>query len=137
VCINSGRYDGLDFARPSMRSPRISSEGAGRESGQYRLRDWGISRQRYWGTPDPDRPLRQVRRRAGARRPAAGGAARGLRARRQRQSAQQAPDFVNEVPEVRRAGARETDTMDTFVDSSWYYMRYACPDNGARWSTSA
>ena len=105
----------------------LDREGKGHASVNYRLRDWLLSRQRYWGCPIPivhcercgivpvpeDRPPGRAARRRGLRaaRPLAAGRRRGLGQRRA----------------ARRAAAparRETDTMDTFVDSSWYFLRY-------------
>jgi len=97
----------------------------------WRLRDWGISRQRYWGcpipiihcercgaVPVPDKDLPVVL----PEDCVPDGSGNPLNKR---------PDFVNcACPKCGAAARRETDTMDTFVDSSWYYARYACPDNG-------
>ena len=129
-CVNSGKYDGLDVrGRRSTPSPRdLAAKGLGEKQTTYRLRDWGISRQRYWGTPIPIIHCDALRRRAGAREGPAGGAARGLRARRQRQSARASAPTSSTCacPKCGKPAQRETDTMDTFVDSSWYYMRYTC-----------
>ena len=118
----------------------LEAKGLGEKQVQWRLRDWGISRQRYWGCPIPIIHCADVRRRAGARRPAAGRAAGGPAcptAPAIRSTS--APTFVEtHVPEVRRPAKRETDTMDTFVDSSWYFARYRLPGPATtRWSTSA
>ena len=119
--------------RRGRRRDRRRSRGArawARRSTTYRLRDWGISRQRYWGTPIPiihcdacgDVPVPEKDLPVVLPEDCVPG--------RQRQPAAQARRF----PERRRArkcgepAKRETDTMDTFVDSSWYYMRYTCPD---------
>jgi len=129
--INSGRYDGLDFvAAVEAIGADLELKGRGRKRVQYRLRDWGISRQRYWGCPIPivhcdscgDVPVPD------AQLPVAlpedcvpDGSGNPLNKR---------ADFVNtSCPRCARPARRETDTMDTFVDSSWYYIRYACPDN--------
>jgi leucyl-tRNA synthetase len=129
--INSGKYDGLDFqAAVDAIAADLSAKGLGRKRVQYRLRDWGISRQRYWGCPIPivhcpkcgDVPVPD------AQLPVVlpedcvpDGAGNPLNRR---------PDFVNtSCPQCGQPARRETDTMDTFVDSSWYYIRYACPDN--------
>jgi leucyl-tRNA synthetase len=127
VLVQSGPYDGLgsDAARAAI-ARDAKDRGIGEATVQYRLKDWGISRQRYWGTPIPivycqkcgvvpvpddqlpvelpriteftgrgDSPLAQVEEFVNVRCPACGG-----------------------------PGRRETDTMDTFVDSSWYFYRF-------------
>ena len=126
-------------------SPGSTARGAGHRSVNYRLRDWLLSRQRYWGCPIPILHCARLRARAGAGRPAAGAAPRRQRlqaegplaARRRRGLGQ------HDLPALRRPARRETDTMDTFVDSSWYFLRYCDagndeapwdPDVLARWA---
>ena len=110
----------------------LDREGKGHASVNYRLRDWLLSRQRYWGCPIPIIHCDRCGARAGARGRAAGRAARrrGLQAAgplaagRRRGLGRRRP--------ARRAAAtarRETDTMDTFVDSSWYFLRYCDAGN--------
>ena len=132
VLVQSGSYDGMpsDDARTAL-TEEAERRGIGDATIQYRLKDWGISRQRYWGTPIPvlycdkcgmvpvpydslpvllpkitefsgrgDSPLAQV------------------------------PEFVNATcPDCGGYARRETDTMDTFVDSSWYFFRFCDPRN--------
>ena len=109
----------------------LAAKGLGEKKTTCRLRDWGVSRQRYWGTPIPiihcddcgavpvpEKDLPVV-------------LPRGLRAGRLRQPAEQTrglPDGVT-CPCCGKPARRETDTMDTFVDSSWYFMRYCDPNN--------
>ncbi|HEY2862113.1 MAG TPA: leucine--tRNA ligase [Casimicrobiaceae bacterium] len=129
-CIHSGKYDGLDYAHAvNAIAADLEAMGLGEKRTTYRLRDWGISRQRYWGTPIPivyceacgDVPVPE------AELPVIlpenlvpDGSGNPLR---------KYADFVNcPCPRCGRPARRETDTMDVFVDSSWYYMRYACPD---------
>ncbi len=128
--INSGKYDGLDHDGAVGAVARdLEKMGIGKTRVQYRLRDWGISRQRYWGTPIPivqcpkcgdvgvpDDQLPVVLPEDlvpdGSGSPLA-----------------KTPSFYEtRCPKCGGAAKRETDTMDTFVDSSWYFMRYACPD---------
>ncbi|HET7695012.1 MAG TPA: leucine--tRNA ligase [Vicinamibacterales bacterium] len=132
VLVNSGEYDGLPWEEANRRmTADAAARGIGEGTVQYRLKDWGISRQRYWGTPIPvvycetdgvvpvpydslpvelpktaefsgrgDSPLGQI------------------------------PEFVNTTcPTCGGAARRETDTMDTFVDSSWYFFRFCDPKN--------
>ena len=131
VCVNSGEYDGLDYAAAfDAIADQFEKTGRGKRKVNYRLRDWGVSRQRYWGAPIPiiycddcdavpvpedqlpvvlpedveftghGSPLKDI------------------------------PEFINAAcPNCGKDARRETDTFDTFVESSWYFARYACPDN--------
>ena len=132
VLVDSGPYSG----QPSAAAQRAMTHAAeagdfGRGEVQFRLRDWGISRQRYWGTPipiiycpdcgtqpvpDADLPveLPQVEQFTG----------------RGSSPLAEVPEFVHATcPACGGAARRETDTMDTFVDSSWYFYRYCDPRN--------
>ncbi len=132
VTRDSGPWSGLETPEARRRITREAEErGYGRGEIQYRLRDWGISRQRYWGTPIPvvhcgacgvvpvpDRDL-PVLLPAGVRLTGVGGSPLASH-----------PGFVETTcPSCRGKARRETDTMDTFVDSSWYFYRYLDPSN--------
>ena len=127
--INSGEYDGLDFnAAFEAIAATLQTKGLGEPRTQFRLRDWGISRQRYWGCPIPiihcdscgDVPVPEDQLPVvlpedvipdGAGSPLA-----------------KMPEFYEcSCPKCGSAAKRETDTMDTFVESSWYFARYASP----------
>ncbi|MDP1926833.1 MAG: leucine--tRNA ligase, partial [Thiobacillus sp.] len=128
--FNSGKYDGLytDEAVGAIAAD-LAAKGLGEKKTQFRLRDWGISRQRYWGCPIPiihcdacgDVPVPAEQLPVVLPEdvvPDGSGNPLNKRA-----------DFVNcTCPKCGGAARRETDTMDTFVESSWYYARYACPD---------
>ncbi|MDT3705734.1 MAG: leucine--tRNA ligase [Thiobacillus sp.] len=129
-CTNSGKYDGLDYtAAVDAIAADLAALGLGEKKTQFRLRDWGISRQRYWGCPIPiihcdacgDVPVPADQLPVVLPEdvvPDGSGNPLNRRA-----------DFVNcSCPRCGGAARRETDTMDTFVESSWYYARYACPD---------
>ncbi|WP_132542451.1 leucine--tRNA ligase [Plasticicumulans lactativorans] len=128
--INSGAFDGLDFDGAFERMAAVlAAKGLGGPRTQFRLRDWGISRQRYWGCPIPiihcpacgDVPVPEDQLPVvlpedvvpdGSGNPLA-----------------KMPAFyATTCPHCGGAARRETDTMDTFVESSWYYARYASPD---------
>jgi leucyl-tRNA synthetase len=130
-CINSGVYDGLEFqAAVDAIAADLARLNLGEKRTTWRLRDWGISRQRYWGcpipvihcascgtVPVPDEQLPVVL------------------------PVDLVPDgsgnpllkddafLTVACPRCGAKARRETDTMDTFVDSSWYFLRFACPDN--------
>jgi leucyl-tRNA synthetase len=129
--INSGEYDGLDYEQAFDAIAKwFEDKGRGRRTVNYRLRDWGVSRQRYWGAPIPiiycddcdavpvpedqlpvilpedveftgtGSPLKNI------------------------------PEFYEaDCPKCGKAARRETDTFDTFVESSWYFSRYTCYDS--------
>ncbi|HEY9145520.1 MAG TPA: leucine--tRNA ligase [Thiobacillus sp.] len=129
-CVNSGKYDGLGYeAAVDAIAADLAALNLGEKKTQFRLRDWGISRQRYWGCPIPiihcdacgDVPVPAEQLPVVLPEdvvPDGSGNPLNKRA-----------DFVNcTCPKCGGAARRETDTMDTFVESSWYYARYACPD---------
>ncbi|MDN5836363.1 MAG: leucine--tRNA ligase, partial [Nitrosospira sp.] len=128
VTFDSGEFSGLEFqAAVDAIAVALKQKGLGEKRVNYRLRDWGISRQRYWGcpipliycdacgvVPVPDDQLPVVLPEDlvpdGTGNPLAN-----------------APSFYEcACPACGKPARRETDTMDTFVDSSWYYIRYAC-----------
>jgi leucyl-tRNA synthetase len=130
-CIASGRYDGLD-CRGAIEAiaADLAAKGLGEKQTTWRLRDWGISRQRYWGTPIPlvhcdtcgDVPVPDDQLPVVLPEDCVpDGSGNPLNRR---------DDFLHcDCPKCGKPARRETDTMDTFVDSSWYYLRFACPDN--------
>jgi leucyl-tRNA synthetase len=125
--VNSGPYTGLSSQQAIERMTEdAAAKGFGKGTVQYRIKDWGVSRQRYWGTPIPivycnacgivpvpekDLPVllpAQVQLTGEGESPLAS-----------------VPEFVNTTcPKCGGPARRETDTMDTFVDSSWYFYRY-------------
>ena len=128
--INSGQFNGMDSEQAfEAIADLLESEGKGKRTVNYRLRDWGVSRQRYWGAPIPmincascgpvpvpeselpvELPLDVDMDSGGSPLPR-------LR------------EFTEvDCPRCGAAARRETDTFDTFMESSWYYARYTCPD---------
>src|ERR1035441_7571398 len=132
VLVNSGEYDGLSCAEAQKRMQEVAARGAfGEATVTFRLKDWGVSRQRYWGTPIPmvncerdglvpvpdDQlpvvlpPQIEITQQGGS-------------------PLGRVPEFVNTTcPKCGGPARRETDTMDTFVDSSWYFYRYTDAKN--------
>ena len=135
IMVNSARFNGLDNHEAMERIADFMEEkGIGKRTTHYRLRDWLISRQRYWGAPIPivycpkcgQVPVREeelpvllperVEFKPHGESPL-----------------KQARGFVNtRCPKCKGKATRETDTMDTFVDSSWYYLRYLSPKDKQR-----
>ncbi|MBI3470801.1 MAG: leucine--tRNA ligase [Candidatus Solibacter usitatus] len=127
IVENSGEWSGLSSSHARQRmTAKAEAEGFGKDAVTFRIKDWGISRQRYWGTPIPvihcpacgvvpvpenELPVRlplDVKITGTGRSPLA-----------------DVPEFVHAAcPACGGAARRETDTMDTFVDSSWYFYRY-------------
>lgn len=132
IVENSGEWSGLPSAEARSQMAALAEQkGFGKASITYRLKDWGVSRQRYWGTPipfvhckvcgvvpvpDDQLPVvlpRDVEFTGKGKSPLA-----------------QVESFLKTTcPTCGREAERETDTMDTFVDSSWYFFRYADPKN--------
>ncbi len=131
VCVDSGDFDGMDFkAAFKAISKQLSSQSKGDVKVNFRLRDWGVSRQRYWGAPIPIINC-----------PSCGEVAvpedqlpvvlptdidfDGVGS-----PIKKMPEFYETTcPSCGGKAERETDTFDTFMESSWYYARYACKDN--------
>ncbi|TAN51903.1 MAG: leucine--tRNA ligase [Betaproteobacteria bacterium] len=131
-CINSGKYDGLDFeGAVEAIAADLQQRGLGEKQVQWRLRDWGISRQRYWGCPIPI-----VHCKACGEVPVPDGQLpvvlpEDLVPDGTGNPLAKLPAFYQTAcPQCGQPARRETDTMDTFVDSSWYFARFASPDNG-------
>jgi leucyl-tRNA synthetase len=134
VVENSGEFSGLPSAESRRRmNAKAEAQGFGRAAITYRLRDWGISRQRYWGTPIPVIHC-----------PACGAVPvpeselpvilplKVSITGRGRSPLEEVPEFMNVAcPRCRREARRESDTMDTFVDSSWYFYRYCDARNSS------
>ncbi len=131
ILVDSGEFSGMDSAAARAAINRyLESKGLGKESVGYRLRDWLISRQRYWGAPIPmiycdqcgtvpvpEEDLPVVLPLDVSLTPSGGTPLPTLK------------EFVEtSCPRCNGGARREVDTMDTFMESSWYFMRYTCPD---------
>jgi leucyl-tRNA synthetase len=130
ILINSGEFDGLDFLEAfDAIEKHLSSMNKGSKKVNFRLRDWGVSRQRYWGTPipiincescgsvpvpDEDLPVRLPE---------------DIEFDDSGSPLGKLPEFYKvKCPKCQAEARRETDTFDTFMESSWYYARFACRD---------
>ena len=132
ILINSGEFDGLDFNSAfEAIANYLSKIGKGQKTVNYRLRDWGVSRQRYWGAPIPmincnncgsvpvpDKDLPVI-------------LPEDIKFDDSGSPLGKMPDFLKvKCPKCRKEAHRETDTFDTFMESSWYYARFTCRDQG-------
>ena len=131
VLIHSGAFDGMTSQQAfTAIAETLTQQGKGRVRVNYRLRDWGVSRQRYWGTPIPiincvtcgavpvpDKDLPVV-------------LPENVTFERVGSPIKRMPEFYyTTCPCCGGAAERETDTFDTFMESSWYYARFTCNDN--------
>ncbi len=131
ICVNSNRYDGMNYLDAvDAIAADLAARQLGEKQVQYRLRDWGVSRQRYWGAPIPmincpkcgtvpvPKEELPVVLPEDVEFDASGGS-----------PIKKMPEWYQTTcPECGDAAERETDTFDTFMESSWYYARYTCPD---------
>jgi len=131
VLVNSGDYDGLDFdAAFNAIAEHFEKSGRGGRKVNYRLRDWGVSRQRYWGTPIPIIYCDDCDAVAVPEDQLPVVLPEDVEVKGTGSPLKDMPEFVNVAcPKCGKDARRETDTFDTFVESSWYFARYACPDS--------
>ncbi|MRR17366.1 MAG: leucine--tRNA ligase [Deltaproteobacteria bacterium] len=135
ILVNSGPFNGMENTKVMEAiADFLEAEGKGKRTIQYRLRDWGISRQRYWGAPIPmitcekcgivpvpEEDLPVVLPENVVFAPEGGSPLAAL------------PEFVKTTcPKCGGKALRETDTMDTFVESSWYFDRYCSPHSDVK-----
>ena len=131
VLVNSGDYDGMDFETAfNAIADHFEETGRGRRTINYRLRDWGVSRQRYWGAPIPiiycddcdavpvPEDQLPVVLPEDVEFTGVGSPLKDM-----------SEFYEASCPKCGKEARRETDTFDTFVESSWYFARYACPDS--------
>ncbi|GAB3340900.1 leucine--tRNA ligase [Chromohalobacter beijerinckii] len=124
--INSGEYDGLDFeAAFDAIAAKLETNGQGTRKTNFRLRDWGVARQRYWGAPIPVKygPEGQTVPLTDDELPVA--LPMEVEVDASGSPLKKMPDFYD----LGEGWTRETDTFDTFMESSWYYARFASADN--------
>jgi len=131
IVVNSGRYDGMDSAAAfDAIADHFEKTGRGRRAVNYRLRDWGVSRQRYWGAPIPIIYCDDCGAVAVPEKDLPVVLPENIEFTGHGSPLRDLPEFYQtSCPKCGRAARRETDTFDTFVESSWYFARYACPDN--------
>ena len=131
VMVNSGRFDGLASSEAKTKiADYLEAEGIGKKTVNFRLRDWGVSRQRYWGNPIPviycdlcgvvPVPVADLPVVLPMDAVFSGEGGNPL--------AKVDSFAATTCPQCGEVARRETDTMDTFVQSSWYFLRYCCPD---------
>ncbi|MFB6088777.1 MAG: leucine--tRNA ligase [Candidatus Aenigmatarchaeota archaeon] len=131
--VNSGEFNGMDSKEAIDKiTEKLEKENKAEKKTNYKLRDWNISRQRYWGTPIPiiycedcgvvpvpeeDLPVKLPKK--------------DIEIDVEGSPLEHVEEFVNvKCPKCGKDAKRETDTLDTFVDSSWYFLRFCSPDFG-------
>ena len=125
ILVNSGEFDGTKNVEAKIKiTEKLEKEGKGKKTVNYRLHDWLISRQRYWGTPipviyDEDGNIHlEEKENLPVKLPT------DIEFNGKGNPLETSEEFKNVTLPNGKKGRRETDTMDTFVDSSWYYLRY-------------
>jgi leucyl-tRNA synthetase len=131
LLVNSGDYDGMTFEQAfDAIASRFENEGRGRRRTNYRLRDWGVSRQRYWGTPIPIVYCDDCDAVAVPEDQLPVVLPEEVEVSGTGSPLKEMPEFYETpCPDCGKPARRETDTFDTFVESSWYFSRYASPDS--------
>jgi len=131
VLVNSGDFDGFDFSQAfDAIAQRFEADGKGKRTVNYRLRDWGVSRQRYWGTPIPIIYCDDCGAVAVPEDQLPVLLPENVEVTGDGSPLQRMPEFYETTcPKCGKLARRETDTFDTFVESSWYFSRYTCPDS--------
>jgi leucyl-tRNA synthetase/very-short-patch-repair endonuclease len=131
ICVNSGEFDGLHFQQAfDGIADKLLKLGQGRRRVNYRLRDWGVSRQRYWGCPIPIIYCKTCDAQPVPEEQLPVVLPEGLMPDGAASPLTKTPSFYECVcPKCGAPARRETDTFDTFFESSWYFARYACPDS--------
>ncbi len=131
--VNSGEFNGLDNEKAKEDiTEKLEKDGLGKKTVNYRLHDWLISRQRYWGTPIPviydeeGNIYLEEEENLPVKLPT------DIEFSGKGNPLETSEEFKNVILPNGKKGRRETDTMDTFVDSSWYYLRYLDPRNGEK-----
>ena len=125
ILVNSGEFDGIKNKEAKVKiTEKLEKEGKGKKTVNYRLHDWLISRQRYWGTPIPviydedGNVYLEEKENLPVKLPT------DIEFSGKGNPLETSEEFKNVILSNGKKGRRETDTMDTFVDSSWYYLRY-------------
>ncbi|MEE4379764.1 MAG: leucine--tRNA ligase [Candidatus Competibacteraceae bacterium] len=131
VLVNSAQFSGLSSAAAfDAIADFLASQGKGERRVNYRLRDWGVSRQRYWGAPIPIINCQECGAVAVPESDLPVVLPENIEFQGVMSPIKQMPEFYQTTcPRCGGPAERETDTFDTFMESSWYYARYACPDD--------
>ncbi|BBM36699.1 leucine--tRNA ligase [Pseudoleptotrichia goodfellowii] len=133
IMVNSGEFDGVKNKEAKVKiTEKLEKEGKGKKTVNYRLHDWLISRQRYWGTPIPviydedGNIYLEEKENLPVKLPT------DIEFSGKGNPLETSEEFKNVILPNGKKGRRETDTMDTFVDSSWYYLRYLDSHNAEK-----
>ncbi len=134
ILFNSGSFDGeTSTAALQSIATYLESQKVGQRQVNYRLRDWGVSRQRYWGAPIPMIQCESCGTVPVPEKDLPVVLPTGVTPNGASSILTQMPEFYEvNCPSCGKKARRETDTFDTFMESSWYYLRYACPDQNEK-----